>query len=391
MTKKSNGKGKTPPTFEAALPNGWVEGNWPYDEVKLELKRKAMSGEGPPVLTSYIWGKTSEAEQLIVGLEKTGARLVTRSEGLEGKRTARLYLWRHGAMTMSLHGSEGIGLDIVLSDEKLFNRVMAIVRKHVKKEVGEEPGHIYLLAPTKQGLKPHSLGKASVKLQRGNYSKSVLTAYDALLTQMRSDDPFGRLVLFEGRPGSGKTYLVRAMADAMDDALFVYASTSIVGNMDNPQLVPVLLDLRDQVDEDEGKINRVVLVVEDADALVEQRTQNSKGVLSTLLNLTSGLLGDLTNIFVVATYNNVDTVDLDRAIVRDGRMLAHLEVGELDAGQGARILRRLLKDKAANYDGEPVLASVYAAAREAGWCAVKPKLKRKRRKKKIRLRHRPSV
>ena len=72
--------------------------------------------------------------------------------------------------------------------------------------------------------------------------------------------------------------------------------------------------------------------------------------------------------------------DLDR----DGRMLAHMPVGELDKGQGTRILRRLLGDKKVKYTGEPVLASVYAAAREAGWRAVTPKTKPKRRRKRGR-------
>jgi len=354
------------PIFPGAhVPSTLLENNWPYAEIENENKRRALEG-GKPVLSCNTWGKIPEPKEFMGAIEDAGGRLVSASRALDGEGTTRTYLWSCGVGCLRYQGDGYGNFQVSLVAEEVFERVVAIMRENIVDQQTGDEGHVYLLAQTQQGIRPYSLGNAAVPITRENYAKPVLKAYDETLAQMRSEDPFGRLVLLEGMPGTGKTYLVRHLAHELTDALFVYAPTAIVGSMDSPQLVPALLKLKATAEND-NRVKRVVLVVEDADALVEKRTENSAGVLSTLLNLTSGMLGDLTNIYVVATYNNVSETRLDPAIVRDGRMMAHIQINELERDQGQLILRRLLDSSSAVYDGKPILSAVYKEARARGW------------------------
>ena len=93
---------------------GWVEGNWPYDELKLELKRRSLAGDGPPVRTSSIWGKLLDPQGFLAALEKTGCRLVAQSEGLSISSQGRAYMWHTGVMKVGCQGVDNVNLDIEL-------------------------------------------------------------------------------------------------------------------------------------------------------------------------------------------------------------------------------------------------------------------------------------
>jgi SpoVK/Ycf46/Vps4 family AAA+-type ATPase len=107
------------------------------------------------------------------------------------------------------------------------------------------------------------------------------------------------------------------------------------------------------------------LILEDADNILTPRGKDNLSLISTLLNMTSGILGSMLDIRAVATTNS-PTKDIDPALMRPGRLSSHVTVGELDKEKAASVFKRLT-GKAKTFSGQVSLAEVYRLAREAGW------------------------
>lgn len=187
----------------------------------------------------------------------------------------------------------------------------------------------------------------------------VLDAYEHVLADLRSDAPCGRFVLLEGPPGTGKSWLVRGLATE-SDALFVFVSPGLMGRMSAPEVVPILLRERErQVP--------IILILEDADLAIVRRAADNLSLVSDLCNLTDGLLAELIDIRIVAT-TNARRVEVDDAILRPGRLCAHVAIGVLPEEQAAAVYRRLTgRDPEVRLGGARTLAEIYRLARCHGW------------------------
>lgn len=129
----------------------------------------------------------------------------------------------------------------------------------------------------------------------------------------------GRIVLWHGPPGTGKTTAIRALARSWKghvrtqivlDPEAVFGSSSL--------LMQLLMD------ESDGEPWRL-LVVEDADELIRADAKDRVGqALSRLLNLSDGILGQGVRVAVLITTNE-PVARLHPALVRPGRCLAETE------------------------------------------------------------------
>jgi hypothetical protein len=153
----------------------------------------------------------------------------------------------------------------------------------------------------------------------GNYPDEVADAVGALLAA-DLDTASGRLVLWHGPPGTGKTTALRALArswagrcrlQVLLDPERIFASAS--------HLFEVVIDNGSESSEWR------LIVVEDADELIRADAKERVGQsLARLLNLADGLLGQGLRVLTLITTN--EPVDrLHPALVRPGRCLAEIE------------------------------------------------------------------
>jgi ATP-dependent 26S proteasome regulatory subunit len=96
--------------------------------------------------------------------------------------------------------------------------------------------------------------------------------------------------------------------------------------------------------------------------LVERMSDNMASV-GALLNLADGIFGVLADVRIVAT-TNAGKLDIDPALIRNGRLCRHIEIPHLGSERAREIYQRLTgKAEAPAFARDAVLADVYQAAR----------------------------
>ena len=182
------------------------------------------------------------------------------------------------------------------------------------------------LGPRGPTRSERSLSVSPWETIRSNYTGRAASALDSLMAMSSGELP-GKLLLLHGPPGTGKTTALRALAEAWRS----WCGVDYV--LDPDRLFDVsayLLDIAlGDDDERHGAGRSRLLVLEDCDELIASSAKQRSGQgLARLLNLTDGLLGQGLSLLVAVTTNE-PLARLHPAIVRPGRCIAQIEVGNL--------------------------------------------------------------
>lgn len=259
-----------------------------------------------------------------------------------------------------------------LKNEEVFDSLNELF--HVVEEI---TNRAYVLEQSAGGFefRPYPIRKR--ELIHENYMPEVVEGLPRLYAVVNSENPFGRLAVLEGAPGGGKTSLIRGMMNEFGRPKFVIVPPYLVTHLNSPSMISSLI--REQANDPRP----LVLVLEDADSCLTQRMGDNMSNISAVLNLAEGILSDTLDIRIVAT-TNAERTEMDKALVRPGRLGAYLKVPCLSLERACKILVRLCVEKkdfteekakellsSKKYDeinlNEITLADVYAvAAKEDG-------------------------
>jgi uncharacterized protein DUF5925/ATPase family protein associated with various cellular activities (AAA) len=160
-----------------------------------------------------------------------------------------------------------------------------------------------------------------------NYPHDVASVLAELLAMPGPPQQTGRLLLWYGDAGTGKTTAIRALAHEWSpwaDVHFVLDPEAFFGSPD--YLMQVVAD-EDMWDPRWASMpgRWKVLVVEDADELIRADARNESGAaLGRLLNLSDGILGYGLRALLLITTNEAMR-GLNPAVVRPGRCLADVQ------------------------------------------------------------------
>ena len=159
------------------------------------------------------------------------------------------------------------------------------------------------------------------------------------------NDNNAKLVLLHGLAGTGKTTYLKYLAHELGKKV-LFLPPVMAESIVNPDFVPFLMENKD-----------CVLIIEDAEKVIGDRKDSGSSVgVSNLLNLSDGILGDILNIHVIATFN-MDKEKIDSALLRKGRLIAEHKFDKLNVEDTNILIKHLGMD---NVVGEEMtLADIY--------------------------------
>ena len=168
-----------------------------------------------------------------------------------------------------------------------------------------------------------------------NYNDDL--PHDEIVDMLISDKQ--ELILFNGDPGTGKTSYIKHLASTVNNN-FLYMDYKLFDDSTSQMFVDFL----------QGHIGEVI-VLEDCEKLLMDRKKGN-GLLSTILNLTDGILGDMFKVKFICTFNCKKS-EIDQAVLRKGRLSMMYEFKKLSVDK----VRKLLNDETINE--EKALSEIY--------------------------------
>jgi transcriptional regulator of acetoin/glycerol metabolism len=171
-----------------------------------------------------------------------------------------------------------------------------------------------------------------------NYSLGISNSYSRLLENLSSSKPNGRLLILEGPPGTGKTHFIRSLisSSANEKTIFILLDYQSASSVSGSELLNTLLRFKQSLSHQKS----LTFIIEDADHFLQTRNENNVDVISSLLNLTDGMIGEALDIRVIAS-TNIPLHNIETALIRPGRLMERLEFGPLETQRVSQIFQRL--------------------------------------------------
>lgn len=208
-----------------------------------------------------------------------------------------------------------------------------------------------------------------------NYTQPTREQLVTLMGLKPPVDEGGRLILWHGIPGTGKSYGIRSMAQAWQkwcEIHYIVDPERFFGDAD--YMLQVILQnescgaecttpaTEDQEEEYTGA-RWNLLIMEDSDEFLAVDAKQRKGQsMSRLLNLTSGFIGQGLNVLTLITTNE-EVGNIHAALQREGRCMANIEFGKLTKDEAQTWAGHY--DIPADVDvGESTIADLYALGRQ---------------------------
>lgn len=167
-----------------------------------------------------------------------------------------------------------------------------------------------------------------------HYNDGFTEVHNSILQKLRQKNSNG-LFLLHGKPGTGKSTYIRYLICQMKKKV-IFLSPNMAGQLDHMELTRFLINNKN-----------AVFVIEDAEQLIASRENERNSSLSTLLNLTDGILGECLSIQVIATFNT-HVKNIDKALLRKGRLQLMYEFDALSVEKSNVLLQQLSCDYTTN-------------------------------------------
>lgn len=198
------------------------------------------------------------------------------------------------------------------------------------KEKEEEEAKIFFLGLSHGRVTDVQRGLSDVEVDLElNYNNSLIEIHDEIAEFLSSSSPRGRLLLFNGEPGTGKTFYLRHLIKSNPEQKFYFIPPNIFHNILDPSFINYILSRKNSI-----------YIVEDAELLLQSREEEAGSMVSSLLQLSDGLVGDCCNNKFILSFNS-STSRIDKAALRKGRLFKHYEFGPLTVEKSNKLLSHL--------------------------------------------------
>lgn len=183
-----------------------------------------------------------------------------------------------------------------------------------------------------------------------NYGSKFVSVEKQIIERLNNDD--NGLYMFHGAPGAGKSTFLKYLTTKVNKDFIYIPATMIESFVNDPTTFSSLL-----------KKKNSVLILEDAEKAIVKRMGDNydSSAVTSLLNLSDGILGDVLRCPLVITYN-CPKQDIDDALRRKGRLQVDYEFGPLDIEDAKKLAKHLgfsKKEIEENITKNMVIADIY--------------------------------
>lgn len=207
----------------------------------------------------------------------------------------------------------------------------------------EDQAVIYVVLKTSYGyrlkrelIKPFSMDVKTM------YNDDFKPVYDNIVDKLHNTKK--GIVLLDGTAGTGKTNMIKNLTKEIPEKKFIYVSSNMIPSLTDPAFIGLLM-------ENKGSI----LVLEDCETYLKDRESAGNEVVSSLLNLSDGIMSDVLELQIIATFN-AGIESIDRALLREGRLISEYKFEVLSIDKTKKLLKKLKKETS---DDPMTLAQIY--------------------------------
>ena len=149
------------------------------------------------------------------------------------------------------------------------------------------------------------------------YNDDFSDIHDKILEKLKNNNFNKGVILFHGKPGTGKTTYIRYISSLIEKRM-IFVPQELAYQIASPNFLSLLMDFPNSI-----------LILEDAENIIKDRIGNDNSPVASILNISDGLLSDCLNLQMICTFNT-DLGKIDKALLRKGRIITKYEFKDLD-------------------------------------------------------------
>lgn len=143
------------------------------------------------------------------------------------------------------------------------------------------------------------------------------------------------VTILHGVPGSGKTNYIKWLTSQVQKK-FLFIPNTMISVLDKPDFLSILIE--SSVD---------VIVIEDCENYIRSREAADNNIISTILNISDGMLSDILECQFICTFN-APLDYIDEALLRKGRLNVEYCFTKLSVEKSNKLIKSLGSDFVAN-------------------------------------------
>jgi len=240
-------------------------------------------------------------------------------------------------------------------ENKVLNGIIKQFEDRIGNRIKESGSKIYVINKTDNGLNlvNFPIRKNSSK-DRGVefedlYNDDFFPVSEKIIAFLKTHpderDSNGIIVL-QGGYGTGKTNYLRHLIRHVNKKI-IFLPPELSTELANPGFVTFFMDHPDSI-----------LIIEDAETVLKTREAGGNQAVANLLNMSDGILGDALSLQIVCTLN-AESEHIDKALLREGRLIELYEFNELSKEKTERLFKKLHGEDAIPPKDELTLSQIF--------------------------------